>query len=677
MMKHLLFSVLLLCCMPICVQSAELAEVFKLHNVYSDHMVLQRDRDIVITGTAEPGHRLLVSFAGKKVSAVAAPDGNWRAVFPPMRAGGPYTLTVSGKEGYSITLQDILIGEVWLCSGQSNMAFILKDARDSEKEQQTAKNRPQLRLLDITRIHNYVTPKADIENNGWMQVTPVAAKWFSAIGYLFGRDLQQELQVPVGIINASVGGTPIETWISQKGFLHAGLKDFAAVSGKYPAVNYAKLQQIKGKKSLLWEQKFFNDHVKEYEAAKNFHQEKLADMSGWKNIKFPIRFDEMRIYRPGIVWFRKEIDIPEELIDKDMELHLGTIDDWDETYFNGYPVGATGYGYARPWWIPRVYRIPGDRIKPGLNTIAIRVANFAAKGGFHGRPDQVYMARGPIRLPLAGNDWKMRVEFLLPPKFTPRPALPYDSTNHYPSSLYNGMIHGLQRFPIRGVLWYQGEGNASRPEQYAKLFPALINSWRTEWNNPEMPFIFAQLSSLEKHAPAMKLPVDFYEKLQPRESKWAHLREVQTEALKLPFTAMAVTTDIGNPVDIHPTDKQTVAKRMLNEALRITYGQKRSASPQFEKITIEGNKIRIHFKNAENGLIAKGGTLRRFAIAGADQVYHWADAVIEGSTVLLSSPAVPSPVHARYAWDNNPIDANLYNKAGLPAAGFRTDRTKK
>ncbi len=672
MKKYYLFAVLLLGCFA--VHGVELAEVFKLHNVYTDHMVLQRDRDIVITGTAEPEHMVQLVFAGKKVDAIADAKGFWRAVFPPMSAGGPYTLTVSGKEGYSLTLQDILIGEVWLCSGQSNMAFILKDAQNSSIEQQTAQNRPNLRLLDVTRIHAYVKPNEDIETNGWMPVTPVAAKWFSAIGYLFGRDLQEELQVPVGIINASVGGTPIETWISSQAYKDADLQDFFAVASKYPKVNYAKLQQLKGRNSLAWEQNFFRSHAKEFALTKDFHKEKLADMSGWKNVKFPVRFDEMRIYRPGIVWFRKEIDVPENLANKDMILNLGVIDDRDETYFNGYPIGATGYGYARPWWIPRSYKVPGYLINSGLNTIAVRVINFADVGGFHSKANQLYLSRGPKRIPLAGNDWKMHVEFLLPPGFTPRPALPYDSTNHYPSSLYNGMIRGLQNFPIRGVIWYQGEGNVGKHEIYAKLFATLINSWRTEWNNPQMPFIFAQLSSLEKHAPGMKLAADFYEKLTPRESLWALLREVQTDTLKIPFTAMAVTTDVGNPVDIHPTDKQTVAKRMLNEALRMVYGRSLAASPQFEKMEVEGKYLRVYFKNAGSGLVAKGDKLRRFAIAGADKVFYWADAKIEGSTVILSSQKVPNPVYARYAWDNNPIDANLYNSEGLPAVGFRTDK---
>ena len=674
MKKILIFAGFLL---AVSIQAAELAEVFTLHNVYSDHMVLQRERDIVITGTAEPGRSVRVTLAGKSTTAAAGENGIWRAVLPPMKAGGPHTLTVSGKEGHALTVKDVLIGEVWLCSGQSNMAFILKDAANSDAEQQTAKNRPQLRMLDISRIHSFVKTKPDIQTNGWMVAAPVAAKWFSAIGYLFARDLQQELQIPVGIINASMGGTPIETWMSHKALLQSGTKDIAAVSLRYPSLHYAKLQQIRAPKQVAWEHAFFRNHTKEFEAAKDFHKEKISGENLWKDTKMPVRFDELRIYRPAIVWFRRQIDVPEELAGKDMILHLGTIDDWDETYFNGRPVGATGYGYARPWWVPRAYKIPGYEIKPGLNTIAVRVINFADKGGFHGWPNHLYLGRGPHRLPLSGKGWKMKVEFQLPPKFTPRPRSPYDTTPHYPSALYNGMIHGLQRFPIRGVIWYQGEGNTSRAERYAKLFPGLIKSWRAEWNDPEMPFIFAQLSSLEKHAPKLKLPADFYEKLQPRESNWARVREIQSDALKFPKTGMAVTTDVGNPVDIHPTDKQTVAKRMVNEAMRIVYGKKCSASPRFEKMVKEGKRLRIYFSHAESGLTAKGGKLRRFAIAGADKVYHWADAVIEGNTVLLSSPAVPEPLHARYAWDNNPIDANLYNKEGLPAAGFRTDRMKK
>ena len=309
--------------------------------------------------------------------------------------------------------------------------------------------------------------------------------------------------------------------------------------------------------------------------------------------------------------------------------------------------------------------------------MAVRVIDHAFDGGIGGNARNLYLGTGTTRIPLAGDDWKMRPEFLLEKDFPVRPGAPTDPALYHPASLYNAMIAGLQRFPVRGVLWYQGEGNTGNAKLYARTFPALIESWRKEWNDPGQIFIFAQLSSLEANAPRHQpLPADFYEKLQPRESNWAALRESQSSVLRLPNTGMAVTTDVGDPVDIHPTDKQTVARRMRMEALRLAYGRRDlvSSGPQYAGMKVEGNRIRVSFTGTGSGLVARGGALRRFAVAGKDGVFRWAKAEIDGDTVVVSSPEVPEPVAVRYAWDNNPIDANLFNREGFPASGFRSDR---
>lgn len=656
--------------------SAAPAEYFALHKVYSDHMVLQRDREIRISGTAEPGGEVSIEFAGEKRTATAGADGVWRALFPAMKAGGPHSMTVSGKNA-ALKLEDILIGEVWVCSGQSNMAFTTRSARNAEAELAGAANQPKLRLLSVNRRISTGKIAPDVETMGWELCTPRSAAGFSAIGYFFGRDLARDLDIPVGMINSTWGGTPIESWISAAGYAAAGLDDLADRAAGLPKTGYAEVLKTRGKALVEWEKKFFGDHADAVRAAAGWAKDPLPEPEKWKTVTVPANLSSYGIDRNGVFWLRKTVNIPEELAGKDLDLSLSTIDDCDEVFFNGEKVGATGIDTPQYWSVLRHYPVPGRLVRAGANTVAVRVIDHAFDGGIGGNARTLYLGTGTTRIPLAGDDWKMRPEFLLEKDFPVRPGAPTDPALYHPASLYNAMIAGLQRFPVRGVLWYQGEGNTGNAKLYARTFPALIESWRKEWNDPGQIFIFAQLSSLEANAPRHQpLPADFYEKLQPRESNWAALRESQSSVLRLPNTGMAVTTDVGDPVDIHPTDKQTVARRMRMEALRLAYGRRDlvSSGPQYAGMKVEGNRIRVSFTGTGSGLVARGGALRRFAVAGKDGVFRWAKAEIDGDTVVVSSPEVPEPVAVRYAWDNNPIDANLFNREGFPASGFRSDR---
>lgn len=656
--------------------SAAPAENFALHKVYSDHMVLQRDREIRISGTAEPGGEVSIEFAGEKRTATAGADGVWRALFPAMKAGGPHSMTVSGKNA-ALKLEDILIGEVWVCSGQSNMAFTTRSARNAEAELAGAANQPKLRLLSVNRRISAGKIAPDVETMGWELCTPRSAAGFSAIGYFFGRDLARDLDIPVGMINSTWGGTPIESWISAAGYADAGLDDLADRAAGLPKTGYAEVLKTRGKALVEWEKKFFGDHADAVRAAAGWAKDPLPEPEKWKTVTVPANLSSYGIDRNGVFWLRKTVNIPEELAGKDLDLSLSTIDDCDEVFFNGEKVGATGIDTPQYWSVLRHYPVPGRLVRAGANTVAVRVIDHAFDGGIGGNARNLYLGTGTTRIPLAGDDWKMRPEFLLEKDFPVRPGAPTDPALYHPASLYNAMIAGLQRFPVRGVLWYQGEGNTGNAKLYARTFSALIESWRKEWNDPGQIFIFAQLSSLEANAPRHQpLPADFYEKLQPRESNWAALRESQSSVLRLPNTGMAVTTDVGDPVDIHPTDKQTVARRMRMEALRLAYGRRDlvSSGPQYAGMKVEGNRIRVSFTGTGSGLVARGGALRRFAVAGKDGVFRWAKAEIDGDTVVVSSPEVPEPVAVRYAWDNNPIDANLFNREGFPASGFRSDR---
>lgn len=656
--------------------SAAPAENFALHKVYSDHMVLQRDREIRISGTAEPGGEVSIEFAGEKRTATAGADGVWRALFPAMKAGGPHSMTVSGKNA-ALKLEDILIGEVWVCSGQSNMAFTTRSARNAEAELAGAANQLKLRLLSVNRRISAGKIAPDVETMGWELCTPRSAAGFSAIGYFFGRDLARDLDIPVGMINSTWGGTPIESWISAAGYADAGLDDLADRAAGLPKTGYAEVLKTRGKALVEWEKKFFGDHADAVRAAAGWAKDPLPEPEKWKTVTVPANLSSYGIDRNGVFWLRKTVNIPEELAGKDLDLSLSTIDDCDEVFFNGEKVGATGIDTPQYWSVLRHYPVPGRLVRAGANTVAVRVIDHAFDGGIGGNARNLYLGTGTTRIPLAGDDWKMRPEFLLEKDFPVRPGAPTDPALYHPASLYNAMIAGLQRFPVRGILWYQGEGNTGNAKLYARTFPALIESWRKEWNDPGQIFIFAQLSSLEANAPRHQpLPADFYEKLQPRESNWAALRESQSSVLRLPNTGMAVTTDVGDPVDIHPTDKQTVARRMRMEALRLAYGRRDlvSSGPQYAGMKVEGNRIRVSFTGTGSGLVARGGALRRFAVAGKDGVFRWAKAEIDGDTVVVSSPEVPEPVAVRYAWDNNPIDANLFNREGFPASGFRSDR---
>lgn len=672
-MKGVIFCLLFFYCFAD-LWAADLAEEFTLHNVYTSHMVLQRNREIRISGTAFPGKSVYVSFAGKNRTAEAKQDGVWQATFPAMQAGGPYSMKISGK-GVCRTLNDIFIGDVWICAGQSNMAFALRSNTEAKAEIATAGRFPAIRLLYVARGTSFGKKMPDVVSAGWQICTPQSVADFSALGYFWGRDLHREIGVPIGLINANYGGTPIESWMEQEAFLRIHLPDFARSAAGKPALDYAAILQKKGQALLKWEEKFVKDHAKYKEKAASWKNKEISEPEKWQNISIPSHFTHARIYRNGVIWLRRDVDVPPELAGQDLTLSLGPIDNYDETYFNGVKVGGMGNDIAKAWWTPRIYQVPGNLVVPGQNSIAIRVTHRIGPGGLYGIPEQIYLAREPHRIPLAGDSWKMRIEFLVAPNYPSRPDYPFDSSICHPSGLYNAMIAGLQRYPVRGVLWYQGEGNVHNPRRYASTFPELIRSWRRAWNDPELFFLFVQISSLEKHAPKQKtLTEEFYKQLKPRESNWAELREAQGTALYLPHTAMVVSTDLGNPLDIHPADKRPLAKRLVEAALYRVYNRKTfGTGPVYSKIKIEGDRIRVTFENTGSGLVAKGGVLRRFAVAGEDGVFYWADASIEGNDVIVHSAMVPAPLVVRYAWDNNPIDANLFNKEGFPASGFRSD----
>jgi len=516
---------------------------------------------------------------------------------------------------------------------------------------------PNIRLFTVQKkIAD--TPQADCTGQ-WSLCKPDTIPGFSAVGYFFGRHLHKELGVPVGLVNTSWGGTVAEAWTSSDAL--AKMPEFKTLMAR---IAEAKADPDSSMQKYQAELDAWQKKVDAAGAQGRAAIEPGFDDSGWKDMALPATWEQAGLPDfDGLVWFRKTIDVPESWAGKELMLELGPIDDQDTTWINGIRVGAhTGPG---KWQALRKYPLAANVIKAGQNVIAVQVLDTGGGGGINGQPGQMKLkpldADDTDALSLAGA-WRYKVGYNLasmPPQ--PQPPVWVNNPNA-PTVLYNGMIAPLVPFGIRGAIWYQGESNAGRAYQYRELFPTMISNWRQKWNQGEFPFLFVQLANYMATQP------------EPGESAWAELREAQLMTLQLANTGMATIIDIGEANDIHPRNKQDVGKRLALWALARTYGRDVVYSgPLYRSMAIEGDKIRLRFDHVGSGLVAQdGGLLKGFAIAGKDRKFVWANAKIEGQTVVVSSAAVAEPVAVRYGWANNPI-CNLYNDADLPASPFRTD----
>jgi sialate O-acetylesterase len=624
-----------------------------LPSVFTDNMVLQQKTKAAIWGKAEAGKTVSVTttWSSKKYTAVADADGKWKVMLATPSYGGPYDITVN--DGDALILKNVLIGEVWICSGQSNMEFPVSGWFQVLNYQQelTDAQYPNIRLLQVEQANSTVPlDDAKITGGGWQPCTQQTVAKFSAVAYFFARDIYKKTGIPIGLIHSSWGGTIVEAWTSENTVKQ--LPDLAKA--------YHTMKTLNKEQSLAQ----YNTELATWQAAvtakDSGYQNGAAvwapaniDTSGWKTVPLPGAWEAAALPNfDGIVWFRKTINVPEAMAGKELTLSLGAIDDNDITFVNGEKIGETNF-YAAP----RNYIIPAEKVKAGQIVITVRVVDTGGDGGFTGKKGVMFLqSKTGERIPLEGP-WLYKAAVDL--KNFPSPVL-NDGPNR-PSVLYNAMINPFIQYAIKGAIWYQGEANVTRAQQYGELFPALINDWRRGWNNPKMPFYFVQLANF--------MPVS----AQPVPSDWAELRDEQSATLALPYTGMAVAIDVGEAADIHPKNKQEVGRRLALIALAKNYGRSEAYSgPVYKSYKVNGNTIDIKFKNAD-GLNAKnGGKLTGFAIAGEDQKFYWADATISGNKVTVSSPNVKNPVAVRYAWANNPV-CNLYNGAGLPASPFRTD----
>lgn len=620
--------------------------VVKLPQVFADNMVLQRDAPVPVWGWAAPREKITVRFHDQVKTTKADANGKWRINLDAEKAGGPYELTVQERK-----FTNVLVGEVWICSGQSNMEFALRNAVNAPAEISTA-DYPEIRELTVTK-HVSFTERDDIETSGWQVCSPATAGSFSAVAYFFARKLQQELKVPVGLIHTSWGGTNVETWTSKEAL--TTLDDFKGLEDSHPSdasgVNAARQQQVR-----VMLQQFENGDISANDVPQ--WRKPAYDDSKWHTLNVPGPWEAQGLPDfDGVVWYRKTIHIAPEHAGKPARLDPGIIDDSDSTFVNGVPVGGMMGAYATP----RRYNIPAGVLRAGDNVIAVKVVDGGGGGGIIGDTNELQLyIEGLSPIPLAGA-WKARVD-------TSYLMVPARGPNSYPSLLYNAMLHPLIPYAIRGAIWYQGEANADRAYQYRTTFPLMIKDWRQRWQEGDFPFYFVQLSSFNPSGHTLLTG-----------SMWAELREAQYRTLALPNTGMAVTTDIGNPADVHPTNKQDVGLRLALNALHSTYHLPVvPCGPLYKDMEVKGSDIVLHFTETANGLQVKNryGYLQGFQVAGADQQFHWAQARIENNNVIVHCDAVQAPLAVRYGWSDDAMDANLYNSEGLPASPFRTDNWK-
>lgn len=621
----------------------------RLPKLISDNMVLQRDQPTKIWGWAEPKEKITLIFNKKTFKTTTTDNGKWEILLPAQPTGTGFEMLLKGKN--EISIKNIAFGDVWLCSGQSNMVTPMERVKEKYPDDIANANFPDIRNFFVQTLTDLNTPKDDFPQGQWKVANPKDILSFGAVSFFFAREIHEKYKVPIGIINSSVGGTPIEAWISENGYKNfndiqktiARNKDTSYVNSlsRRPVLPRNNTPQIKDLGLIEhWEST-------EYQP------------KGWRNMNIPGYWEDQGIKDlNGVVWFRRTFEIPKSWLGKPVKLFMGRIVDADEMYVNDKKIGNITYQYP-----PRRYEIPADLLKEGKNTFVIRVTNSSGKGGFV--PDKpYYMTANGEEIDLKGT-WQYKVgEVYQPFNFGGFGGGGINQQNQ-PTALYNAMIAPVLPMKVKGFLWYQGESNVGNPEPYNQLLPALINDWRNLWNDTNLPFFVVQLTNYQE--------INFT----PTESNNALLREAQNQALTLPNTAVAVTIDLGEWNDIHPLNKKDIGKRLALSARNIAYNEKDlvHSGPTLVAQNIENGKITLTFSNVADGITSKDGEeLRWFSIADYDKKFVWAKTKVIGKDkVEIWNEAIKNPKYVRYAWQDNPEGVNFYNSADLPATPFRTD----
>jgi sialate O-acetylesterase len=634
--------------------SAE-AEV-SLPGIFTGNMVIQRDQPVQIWGWADPGERVKVIFNEQRESTKTAKDGTWMITLKPMPANGnPQTLMVESRDN-DIILKNVLIGDVWICSGQSNMVWYMHRLAAGEEESSQA-NYPSLRMFTVSNELALI-PQDDLDGSGWKEARGEAVMDFSAVAYYFGKELLRETGVPIGLVTTAWGGTNIEAWTSMETLRnYEHIADIYEELDKSYDLNYTREERSRSRRLQM-----IRAAVHEGDGLRLGWESARTGTGDWDTITLPQdRDNELFREFDGAVWFRRSFDVPPPFLGKELRFNLGNLYGHDMVWINGYLLGETfeSGGIRR-------YDAPANLMKPQDNKIVVRLFDYGGQGGFITDPYNLnfHPVEDSKGYQLLSGAWLHKRSYTLEEPLDLPPDRPRDMVNRSPSSLFNQMIHPLLDLSIRGTIWYQGEANASRAHEYASLFPDMIRDWRKHWDQGEFPFLFVQLAAYDR----------------PSESTWPELREAQRKALELPSTGMAVTIDIGHPTNIHPENKWDVGKRLALAALKVAYGQDRTWSgPILEKAESEGGKMKLTFSQVGEGLQARGDYpyLMGFEVSADNEHFEFARAEItDERTVHVWSAKVPQPLHVRYAWKNYPAEANLINSEDLPASPFRTGEWK-
>lgn len=651
MLNHMKINHFAFCLLLSLPAAREAAATVRLPKLVSDGMVLQRDAPVRIWGWGAVGEAVAVTFQRKTYRATTGPDGQWRVTLPAQPAGGPYTIGV--KASNAIELKDVLVGDVWFCAGQSNMELPMRRVRDKYPQEVASANNPRIRQFDVPMRYDFNGPKADVTGGRWVAVTPESVLNFTAVGYFFAKEINAKYQVPVGLIKVAVGGSPAEAWLSADALQQ--FPKYVAQSAPYKdSTLVATTKQRDAAASRAWFEQLHRADLGEAPGQPKWSAPGY-DASTWPTMQVPGEWARQTPLGPvnGVLWFRKEVEVPAAMAGQPGRLELGTLVDADSTYINGQLVGTTGYRYP-----PRKYDFGPGVLKAGKNVVMVRLISTGGPGGF--TLDRNYqITAGGQTLDLRGP-WQYQLGAKMPPA-------PGSTTFQYqPGGLYNGLVAPVLPYAIKGVLWYQGESNVGRPDDYYALTSTLVQDLRTHFGQPNLPFLYVQLANLNAA------------KTEPGESNQARVRDAQRRLLALPRTGMAVITDVGEWNDIHPLDKQTVGHRLALAAEKVVYGDTKvvASGPLYQSLKVAGNKATVSFASVGGGLVAKGGPLGGFTVAGADGRFVAAQARIEGDKVVVWNDAVPAPTTVRYAWADNPENANLYNKEGLPASTFTTEPAK-
>lgn len=628
------------------ISSNELFSQIKLPRLISDGIVLQRNEKVKIWGWAAPKEKIKLEFNTKTYATEADQNGNWNVILPAQKAGGPYEITL--KASNEIKIKDILFGDVWICSGQSNMELPMERLKEKYGEIIKNSKNANIRQFLVPDKYNFNKEQIDFESGEWVSADPKTVLEFSGVAYFFAKEIYEKEHIPIGLINSALGGSPVEAWLSED-----ALKAFPEAyneTQKFKNNDYIEqIEAVDKKRNDDW-----YDLLNKKDMGLYNHWDLSGNYDGdWKQMQIPGYWAETEIGNVnGSVWFRKEIEVPKSMVGKPAKLFMGRIVDQDFVYVNDKMIGTTGYQYP-----PRRYDVDVNVLKEGKNTISIRVISNSGKGGFV-LEKPYFLAVGNDTIDLKGN-WKYKLGAVMPP------LEGATFIRWKPEGLFNAMIAPLLNLKIKGVIWYQGESNTANPKLYAKTFPAMIKNWRQKWGQGDFPFLFVQLTLFMEGFP------------EPRESNWAALRQSQLETLSVPNTGMAVTIDVGEWNDVHPLNKEAVGHRLALLARKMAYGETNltASSPMPSVFQFEKDKAIISFANVGKGLmIKKGNELKSFAISNDGVNFVWANAKIIGNKVEVWNEKITNPTVVRYAWDNNPATANLSSKDGLPSTPFEVKK---